>query len=83
VIGVLSTTAPSSGGGISRFRSVLKEAGFVEGKNVAIEFHWANNQREMEDIAADIARRKVAVIVSMTPAVRRVAPSALVVSFHR
>jgi TPR repeat protein/ABC-type uncharacterized transport system substrate-binding protein len=65
VIGVLSTTAPSSAAPISGFRSALKEAGFIEGKNVAIEFHWANNRREMDDIAADIARRKVAVIVAL------------------
>jgi TPR repeat protein/ABC-type uncharacterized transport system substrate-binding protein len=65
VIGVLSTTAPSSGGRISRLRSAIKEAGFIEGKNVAVEFHWANNRREMDDIAADIARRKVAVIVAL------------------
>jgi TPR repeat protein len=65
VIGVLSTTAPSSAAPISGFRSALKEAGFIEGKNVAIEFHWANNRREMDDIAADIAGRKVAVIVAL------------------
>ena len=41
------------------------EAGFVEGKNLAFDFRWANNRRELNEIAADMARRTVDVIVSL------------------
>jgi putative ABC transport system substrate-binding protein len=53
--------------GISRylagFRQGLKETGFVECENLAIEFRWANHQPErLAELAADLVRRKVAVI---------------------
>jgi putative tryptophan/tyrosine transport system substrate-binding protein len=63
LIGFLDTSAPSRSG-ISAFRSALKEAGYVEGKNVAIDFRWSNNQREMYELAADMVRRQVDVIVA-------------------
>jgi TPR repeat protein len=65
VIGFLDTSSPSTNRfGISAFRSALGEVGYVEGKNVAIDFRWANNQREMYELAADMVRRRVDVIVA-------------------
>jgi putative ABC transport system substrate-binding protein len=65
VIGFLDTSTPSANRfWINAFRSALGEAGYVEGKNVAIDFRWSNNQREMYELAADMVRRQVDVIVA-------------------
>jgi putative tryptophan/tyrosine transport system substrate-binding protein len=65
VIGFLDTSTPSANRfGINAFRSALGEAGYVEGKNVAIDFRWSNDQREMYELAADMVRRQVDVIVA-------------------
>jgi putative ABC transport system substrate-binding protein len=47
------------------FLQGLKETGYVEGQNVAIEYHWAENQYDrLPALAADLVRRRLAVIVA-------------------
>jgi putative ABC transport system substrate-binding protein len=70
VIGFLrSTSAADSTHIVAAFRQGLKEAGFVEGQNVAIEFRWAENQLDrLPILVADLVHLPVAVIVANAPA---------------
>ena len=72
VIGYLDSRAPDAITDYLRaFRQGLKETSHIEGENVAIEFRWAENQVDrLPELAADLARRRVAVIVAgASPAV--------------
>jgi putative tryptophan/tyrosine transport system substrate-binding protein len=52
------------------FHRGLKDTGFVEGENIAIVYRWGENQIDrLPELAADLVRRRVAVIVVNTPAV--------------
>ena len=64
VIGVLSNGAPDDKRDfMSAFNASLKEAGFVDGQNVTIEYRYANNRPDMlPTLASELVRRQVAVI---------------------
>jgi ABC-type uncharacterized transport system substrate-binding protein len=75
VIGFLhSGTAAASSYQVAPFRQGLNEAGFVEGRNMAIEFRWAEGRLDrLRDLAADLVHRQVTVIVTQnatTPAAK-------------
>jgi putative ABC transport system substrate-binding protein len=64
VIGFLSGRAPEESAHlVEAYRSALKEGGFIEGENVAIEFRWARGDHgRLPALAADLVSRNVAVI---------------------
>ena len=72
VIGFLdAATAADTLYRVSAFRDVLKEAGFIDGHNVAIELRWAENKLDrLPALVADLAQRQVAVIFGPNIAVR-------------
>jgi putative ABC transport system substrate-binding protein len=78
VIGYLSSTDPSKTRHIlAAFRQGLSEAGHVEGKNLAIEYRWAEGQyQRLPELAADLVRRQVAVIVAGSGPAARAATAA-------
>src|SRR5579863_4217163 len=67
VIGYLNPGSPEAFAPlVSAFRKGLTETDYVEGRNVAIEFRWANNEYDrLPELAADLARRRVAVIAAI------------------
>jgi ABC-type uncharacterized transport system substrate-binding protein len=70
VIGYLHPTTPEGGssGYLRALRQGLNESGYVEGENLAIEYRWAENQIDrLPALAADLVRRRVALIVAVTP----------------
>jgi putative ABC transport system substrate-binding protein len=74
VIGFLGSGSPASYAPfVEAFRQGLTEMGYVEGKNVAIEFRWAGSRFErLPALAADLVERKVEVIATIggTPSAR-------------
>jgi len=88
VVGFLgSTPAGPYAAIVAAFRQGLKETGFVEGQNLAIEYRWADNQHDrLPALAADLVSRKVAVIVtsgSVPPALAaKAATSTIPIVFH-
>jgi len=72
VIGFISGRAPSDEALATAFRRGLTETGFIEGRNVAIEYRWAEYHNErLPTMVADLVRLKVGVIaaISGTPTV--------------
>src|SRR5262249_26794783 len=67
VVGFLgTTTANDFTDRVAAFREGLKEAGYVEGQNVVIEYRWPEgNYDRLATLAADLVRRKVAVIAAV------------------
>jgi putative ABC transport system substrate-binding protein len=66
VVGFLRvTSAADSTHLVAAFQRGLRETGFIEGQNVAIEYRWAGGQ---DDLAADLVRRQVALIVGHSTA---------------
>src|SRR5881392_1389087 len=66
VIGFLNPTSPDTNADALRaFRQGLKDTGYAEGENLAIVYRWAENQIDrLTDLAAELVRRRVAVIAS-------------------
>jgi len=80
VIGFLNPTSPETNADRLRaFREGLRELGYVEGENVAIEYRWAENQIErLPALLTDLVRRKVAVLAIFGPGLAAKAATATI-----
>jgi putative ABC transport system substrate-binding protein len=70
VVGFLDPRSPETiADRVRGFRQGLKDTGFVEGENVAIEYRWAEGQFErLPELAAELVRRQVGVIAATNTA---------------
>ena len=78
VVGFLRST-PATGFEylVNALRQGLNDVGFVEGRNVAVEYRWAENQPDrLPGLAADLVRRQVAAIVASGPGAVQAAKAA-------
>jgi putative ABC transport system substrate-binding protein len=68
VIGFLHSGAPGPNASrLAAFRQGLREAGFIEGENVTIEFRWAEDRNDrLPELAAELVRRQVNVITTLS-----------------
>jgi putative ABC transport system substrate-binding protein len=65
VIGFLEIRSPEMiAERLRAFRQGLKETGYVEGENVAIDYRWTEQMERLPELAADLVRRQVAVIAT-------------------
>lgn len=78
VIGFLNSGSPDTFAfTLSAFLQGLKEAGYVDGQNVTIEYRWANGQYErLTELAGDLVRRRVSVIAATSTPANLVAKAA-------
>src|SRR5262247_813549 len=67
VIGLLHPGSPEANAKyVAGFRKGLAEAGYVEGRNVAIEYRWGHGESgRLPELAADLVSRRVTVIVAL------------------
>jgi putative ABC transport system substrate-binding protein len=67
VVGFLAGETPSRfAARVRAFSQALNEAGYVEGRNVAIEYRWAEGQMErLPALATDLTQQRVAVLVAV------------------
>ncbi len=64
-IGVLGEQAPATGAYTYALRDGLRELGYIEGKNISIDWQWAHGKTErFPDLAAELVKRNVDVIVA-------------------
>lgn len=64
-LGVASASAPASVARVAALRTGLRDLGYVEGKNLTIDFRWAEGKHErLPELAAELVRLKVDVIVA-------------------
>jgi putative tryptophan/tyrosine transport system substrate-binding protein len=70
VIGFVNSASPKDHAQhLAAFLTGLREAGYIEGRNVAIEYRWADHQNDrLPAMVADLVRRRVDVIVATTTA---------------
>ena len=67
VIGFLSFTSPDGFADRVRvFRQGLKDTGYIEGENVAVEYRWADNRTDwLPELASQLVRQKISVITAL------------------